>query len=293
MDSDTRHQLKQNELADALAKLRDWNNPSTRYTILGLAALAVIIVGVYTFRSLRQSALETTSAELGRLAGELNSTEPAQITAAIGKLQTLIADTSNPGLVGAARLTLARAQFDQGLHDPNQRPQAFKNAADTYNAILKTSTTPPMTEAAAWFGLATACESLHDLDQAKSAYEKLTDPRFQGSPYVPLAAEHLSSIDDLKVQVTLTPGLPPGGAAPAGTTPGAPPSVQLAPVSDPAVLAELNKNLPAPAPGPTPPAPAPQQPEQPPTPPSEPKPAEPAPAPTPAPAPAPETPQTP
>jgi len=285
MDSDTRHQLKQHELADALSKLRDWNNPSTRYTILGIAACAVIVCGYFAVRSMRQSALESTSKQLGQLAAEVS--DPNQSDAAIPKLKTLIGDTSNPGLAGAARLCLARAQFDQGLRDPAQRPQAFKNAVDTYNDIVKTSGTPAEIEAAALFGLANAAESLRDFDQAKTAYQKLADPRFEGSPYTPLAAERLKDIDELKTPIALTPGLSPNAAPPPGVL-----DTQLRPVS-PEQAAILNQQLgnALPAPAATP-APAPQ-PEQPATPPPEPKPAEPTPAPAPAPAPTPETPQTP
>jgi len=50
MDARTRHELKQNELAEALAQLRNLNDPRLRVGLLVVLGLAVVVAGVLWWR---------------------------------------------------------------------------------------------------------------------------------------------------------------------------------------------------------------------------------------------------
>lgn len=280
MDADTRHQLKQNELAEALTKLRDLNNPNTRFAILVLVVLVVGYFGVRAYRYYRHSAQEGASAKLGEISAALHSDDAARASGAMAEMRSLIDSTGNVGVKSAARLELARAYFDKAVDDPNSRTENLKQAGQLYDAILKQSSTPAAFEATALFGAAGIHESLREFDQAKAKYEKLADKKFDGSPYQKLAAVRLSSLADIQKPLALAPGTPPEQPA---MPSGLPPGVQLMPVT-PEEAAKLNQAPVTPAAPPTPPAPAQDAPT----------PEQPAPTETPAtPAPAPEQPQNP
>ncbi len=215
MDADTRHQLKQNELAEALGRLRDWDNPTTRYTLLGLIAIVLLVAGWKGWSYSRQHAQEQATAQLGEFEAVIGAGDEAQIAAIIPDLREFIDTVSDPGLKTVARLWLARVRADQAVKDPNDREAALQDARDAYAAIVDSKNTPPVLEAAAQFGLATVSESLGDVDRARELYKDLTDNRrFAGSPYVDLASSRLENIDELRQEIALAEGTPPAGTEP-------------------------------------------------------------------------------
>ncbi|MCK4342273.1 MAG: tetratricopeptide repeat protein, partial [Phycisphaerae bacterium] len=220
MDADTRHQLKQNELAEALEKLRDLNNPTTRYTIALVLVVIVFFASWKGWSYSRQHALEQTSQRLGELETILAGSDKTKVDGAINDLRTLIQETSHPALAGFARLLLARALSDQALAQPERRQEALGEAVAVLEEIVGSDGIPPMVEAAATYALATTYESLREFDQAAALYDRLlTDPRFKGSPYVlgaaphfpwaadyvPGAKERLENLEDLKTPIKFEP----------------------------------------------------------------------------------------
>lgn len=235
MDADTRHQLKQNELAEALGKLRDWDNPSNRYLILAIALLVILFAAWKAWSYSEQHAREVASRQLGDIQMALQAGEPSTVATAVADLRALIADASDPGIAGAARLRLASFRHNEGLMKPDTREEAFAEAARLYDEVIHTRGIPASIEATATFGLATVYESMRKFDEAKALYDKLQEePRFRGSPYVLMATERVQNFDELREPITLASGAPPVPQQPANAM--RPPADMLGPQMPPPIF---------------------------------------------------------
>lgn len=240
MDADTRHQLKTNELADALNRLRDWNNPSTRAWVLGVVAVVLLLIAWRAWSVARTSAAEQKWQQFGDVQERLASQNETERAAALSELRTLINAESGTSLGGYARLLLARVRYGEGLEKPDQRSTAFQEAATLLDEILGGAPIPPV-EAAASFARASVHESQaaidsaardQHLDAARKLYQHLVDDaRFEGSPFVSRARQRLDSMDALKDPVTLLPGNPPPPPAPATQSATTMPAADMQPIS--------------------------------------------------------------
>ena len=219
MDADKRHQLKQNELAEALAKLRDFNDPRFRYLLAAVGVVVVVVLAWYGWRYTHRQALERGWQRLSTSAAALLSQDSGRIVGAEKDLRDLMQESSDPGLTGYARLELATAKMRQAFTDPTQRTIAFEDARTLLEQIRSTPQTPPMLQAGATFALASACESLREFDKARALYKSLIDDtRFQGFAYGKLAEERLKTLDALSERVAFTQGEPPAPASQPGLT---------------------------------------------------------------------------
>lgn len=263
MDANTRHQLKQNELAEALAKLRSMNDPRFLWGLVIVGAAVCVVLGWYAYRYTRQNALERDWAQLGRLMVGVAAEDPATAQAAQGELAAAIQEWSDPTLRGYGQLQLARAKVDQAYLNPGARQAALGEAAEMLNKIRSAPDTDAALHAAATFLLATTYESLRDFEGAKSLYQSLVDgPRYAGSPFQRLATDRLKDIDKLSDAIAFLPGSPPPPAPPPGgaTPPGSPPTPPSAvgPQGQPLKPVPMDPTLlnptPPSAPPPTPPA---------------------------------------
>ncbi len=213
MDAETRHQLKQNELAGTLDKLREMKDPKYRYTVLGLIALLVAVVVWNAVSSSRAHAAEKASARLFEVTTALAVADEDGAAIARENMQAYVDEVSDPALGGYARLSLAGALISDALKNPDQRPAAFENAAALLTEITTNTRTPGPLAAAARFSLATTYESLRQPEKARELYQDLTtDDRFRGSPFELRAFERLNSMDVLEVAVHFEPGDPPAAA---------------------------------------------------------------------------------
>lgn len=198
MDAETRHQLKTNDLAEALARLRDFRDPRLTY---GLVAICAIIIGLaawYAFNAYRRHTLEGQWQRLGALTEPLAAQDAAKRLSARDDLEALISQASHPTLLGFARLKLADALVREAVQDESQRPGNFPRAAEILEVIRRDPRTPRDLYAAATFGLASVKESLRDFAGARTLYEELTRPAaFPGSPYEELATARLQDLDKL------------------------------------------------------------------------------------------------
>ncbi len=268
MDPTTRHQLKQNELAEALARLRHLDTPAARYGLAGLAIVLVLVLAWKGWQYARHRSLEQGWQQLSRITGELSQPDAADPQQALDDLRALIRDTSDPALSGYARIRLARTRCDEGIKDAAQRPAAFEEAVEVLRQVTQNPDTPPIVAAAAWFALGDAYESLREFDKAAAAYETVTSnqKQYAGSPYIALAASRQKDLDQLRKPVVFEPGAPPAPAtqpAEASTgTEGVPPDESVVPPVEPAAPSPGAESEPA-APAEQPES-APAQPESPP-----------------------------
>lgn len=242
MDADTRHQLKQNELAEALSALRDWNNPTTRYTLLVLGVALLAVIGWKVWRYSQARAEEHAWQQLGAIEQRFSATDDTQSAAAATELEALIKDTSNAAVGAAARLRLAEHQIETALRKPEVRPESFAAAIATLKPLAEAKDVPPSLAAPAMFALATAYESTREFDQAAALYEQLRDEaRFRGNPLAVLAADRRATLDDIRTQVAFIPGAPPTAPPPPTITSDGLP-IQLERV-DPAQAEILNQKM--------------------------------------------------
>ncbi len=244
MDADTRHELKQNELAEALWRVRLLAEKYWKHAVAVVVAIVVIAVGLRVWSV--ASSMARDSAWSAVMAGELN--EDAQADP-LTRLRAVMAETSDPALLAAARLRAARQLIDKESSDAAQRSANLKEAQQLLTQAASDRGAPALLRAAARFGAASLDESLNNLDAARTSYQALVDDKeFEQSPFRALAATRLGTLDGLKLPVSFTPGTapppppPPGSVQPAtqpaATTQAAQPATQqpatTQPVVDPA-----------------------------------------------------------
>ena len=213
MDAETRHQLKQNEFAGTLDKLREMKDPKYRYTVLGLIALLVAVVVWNTVRSSRAHSAEVASARLFELTSALATDDPNAADVARADMRAYIDQSTDPALGGYARLSLSGLLISDALKSPDQRQANLEDAANLLAEVTGNPKTPRALAAAARYSLATTYESLRQPEKARELYQQLTsDDRYKGSPFEVRAFERLDSMDVLEVAVHFEPGAPPATA---------------------------------------------------------------------------------
>jgi predicted negative regulator of RcsB-dependent stress response len=215
MDADTRHQLKTNELAEALSKLR---SISDRQFWTGFALIAVIIAGWVGFRLWRTQQSESLSSAWTKLL-TISTLSQNPSGDAVAELRQLAASNSDPALLAAVRLRLAQALIQQAGPNAASGDTNLQEAADLLRQLSQDSSAPSPLAAAAMMALAGVQEQMRRFDEARATYTVLAnDARFDGLPYRELAQNRAASLDSLKTQIVFAPGeSPPKPEAPSGT----------------------------------------------------------------------------
>lgn len=257
MDADTRHQLRQNELAEALSKIWDFSDRRSLTWLGVIVVIALAYVG-YKYWGWRQ---QTNLIQAERALSSLNPADPSLGNAPLDQLRRLIAENSDPGLLGRARLLLAQGLEARGLGPDGA--ERLQQAERVYQEILAMPQAPAVVKAPAKYRLGILYETRRDFEAARETYTSLsTDSGFAGSPFTGLAEARLESLDELAKQVTFEAGVRPLSTE----EPEAPaPDVGAAPQTQPAGAAF--EAPPAPSLGETPasetPADEPNEPQQP------------------------------
>jgi len=229
MDADTRHQLKQNELAEALGKIRDFGD---RRTVAGIVLIVVIALGYagYRFWGWRQEARVVQSY---RQLASVNASDASLGDAPLARLRELIADGRQPGLVATARLQLAQGLEARGQGSGAAAQAKLDQAEVQYKTILEMPDAPNILKAPAMFRLGVLHETRRDFAKARETYTKLSeDPRFVGSPFVDRALAQLEVLDELAVVVEFKSGVRPLTVTPKPTLQPESPEVEVSPLDD-------------------------------------------------------------
>lgn len=212
MDAETRHELKHNELADLLFRLREWNNPRV-YTWL-LAIVAVILA--YVSYRLWGHRAQVANQRNWTVLAEVNPANAALGGAPLDQLRSLIAGSSDPSLLAAARVRLATALTKRGMLGDQA---ALTGAGDELRQVIDAPGTPGNFKAAALYRLGMLQETRGELEAAGQTWKRLSEGGFEGSPFKELAAERIGSLDRMKSKVVFEPGLPPLPPEVSGETP--------------------------------------------------------------------------
>ncbi|MGE3181076.1 MAG: tetratricopeptide repeat protein [Phycisphaerae bacterium] len=232
MDAETRHALKQNDLAEALTHVKDYAaDPSVRRWISAIVLLILVFVAFRVWRWSARSSAEAEWAAFGNVMQFVRS-EPEK---AITGLQDLIESSSNHNLRAAAHLLYANVRTDQIFQEPAKATTYAEQAVSGLKAVINDRSVAKEYVVAAHYKLAGVYETLGKIDEARQQYEAITnDSRFAGSPYMELANEKLSSLDELARLPEFLPGTAPAPEPPSG--PAGPSATFTPPMEDAATL---------------------------------------------------------
>lgn len=186
MQSDRRHELETNVLADTVARVADRFRPYLG--TIGLAATVLVVaLAAWSLVDSRRTAAREESWEACIAA--LSNGQAAAIDAVAVRY---------PGTPAAqwARLVLADGLLDQGSQalftDRAMAEQRLQAAVATYAGLLAENPIDFITERAT-FGLAKARENLGSLDEAVRGYEALVREH-PGSAVRPFAEERIAAL---------------------------------------------------------------------------------------------------
>ena len=210
MDAEKRHQLKTNELAEALGKVRDFGgDPQTRYWMIGIAAILVAYAGYRLWNNMAAQRVAAGWHELSQVSAQDNA------SVAIDELRTLITQAPNQTAEAVGRIRLAAALRNRADETPAERESLLKEAVETLKPLVSDPNAEASLVAAAAFSLATMNESLREFDAAAVVYKMIVDEkRFEGSPFREASSKRLETLDELRVPIAFEPGMPPEPVAP-------------------------------------------------------------------------------
>jgi predicted negative regulator of RcsB-dependent stress response len=211
MDAKTRHELKQNELAEALERLRHFDNPTTRWTLLIVAVALALAAAWMLWTYQRAHALEESWQNMALIQSKLSNPDPSTVAVARVDLEALVEDAAQPSVRNYGQLRLACAKIEEAIAQPSQREPLLREAVTLLEKLTTSGNGDPLLEAAARFALGTAYESLREPDRARAQYDALVsrEARFAGSPYLERSRTRLENMDEVTAQIQLLPGDPP------------------------------------------------------------------------------------
>ncbi len=232
MDADKRHQLKQNELAEALTKLRHFGSDrQTQYWLIGIAVVLVAYLGYHGWSRWQVERQTSAWRELSDIGQKIQNNTPN----GLDELREVIKSSSNATVAATARIDLAAALREKARDSKPPDAAALQEAVETLKPLLDQSGTPPALVGAAGLSLATTYESLHQFDDAERTYNILMDKnRFAGTAYPALAAQRLKTLPELRQPIEFTAGMPlpeasPAALGPSVVGPPAPPVITITP----------------------------------------------------------------
>lgn len=202
MDADTRHSLKQNELAEALSKI-DFHDKRL-LSWLGVIVLVAVVYGgvkVWGWQSRRAADADwDTLAMIAPASANLGD-------APIDQLRGLVSSNSGPSAEAIARLRLVRHLWSRAhgavgpwTEEAMRELQAVRNSPDV----------PAPLRAAALFMTGKLHETQREFDQAARCYGELkSSSEFAGSPFVQMAELRAEGLGELRETVVFQPGLAP------------------------------------------------------------------------------------
>lgn len=236
MDADKRHYLKQNELAEALTKLR--NLSSHREVLYWVAAVAVVLLAFVGYRgwgSLQASLAAKSWHELSQVSQKVQ----IKTVGALDELRGIISNASNPTLAASARIQLAAALRESATQTGTIDQAALQESVEVLKPLLNQRDLSPTLAGAAALSLASSYETLGQFDEAEQTYNIILSDqqRFAGTGYANVAAERLETLPELRKPMEFAAGLPPPPGIPTITVqqPGStsPEPLELTPVGPP------------------------------------------------------------
>lgn len=176
MDSNRRHHLAQNDLANwVITQYEEWIGPNIRWIGWAVLAVLALIVGVFGYSALNA---KSKAAAWQQYYNALYAPEASTA------LENLIS-SSNGSIADRARLTLAQIQLAEAssamTQDKTQSIEKLDKAIDNFKQVQQ-KTSDPDFKRQATLGLAQAYETAatvrtdkNDLEEAKKEYKTLSE----------------------------------------------------------------------------------------------------------------------
>ncbi|MBN1393127.1 MAG: hypothetical protein JW947_10040 [Sedimentisphaerales bacterium] len=231
MKAEHRHQLKTNELAEWIANFPQWAKKNTT-TIIYLAVLAVVVVGVYFWKIYEKKTVATREqVELTNLASQVSLSKPQilleqargldssyVLIQAADNLQKVAQNTKNEQAAAVAFIKRAEAlrtelRYRLGSISREEVTNQINQAKDSYTKAIEKSSANPSLAAAAKFGLGLCEEELGNFEQARAIYSEMAvNADFEGTVAVEQANQRLRTMADYEQKVVFKPSPKPAPA---------------------------------------------------------------------------------
>lgn len=213
MDSQHRHELQQNDLAEFLSHFQDWWEEHGFRALLYVLVILVVVFGVQNYKARQKAAHDQRWNELD------SATSPAMYEA--------VARTYDEPVIGAlarlrgADLALSRAvgrkaepMPDAGMGQLNIEPAAGEDDVDPdamlteaeagYNAVLAMPDVAIAIKLNAMLGLASVAESRRDFDAARQTYDDIQAKAGPGyENFADMAKRRAAALDRIAEPVVL------------------------------------------------------------------------------------------
>jgi hypothetical protein len=214
MDSQHRHELQTNDLAEFITHFKEWWTKHGTNTLLGILIVVAVIFFMRWYSGRETRILNEAYGELAAAADPFAKTEVA------GKYESI------DGFASTARLQAADMLLRQAIGvtpSPNsedaptgeERTNMLNQAATLYERVT-TSGSTKLQVLNARFGLAAVKESLSDFDAARAQYQKIQEEA--GADWPTLAAKAGRLEGDL-AEIRRPVNFPEPPAAPVISTP--------------------------------------------------------------------------
>lgn len=220
MDSERRHQLRENDLAHGLGVTRDFfEQHSKQITVVALTALVLFAIGSFVVRS-RATAHE----DVWRQKNELKFDDQKEGLRSVDQLLTIVNDSSDRRFVLDGLVEAGRQSLKLSKDAPFPPDREFNGRARrAFEELLKRFSREPMPTGIALAGLATVEENDYVLDHNLAHKEKAreyltrlsTDSMFNGLPFQRMALDRLKTLDSIFVVTEFAPAPPAPPAEPA------------------------------------------------------------------------------
>lgn len=214
MDSQHRHELQQNDLAEFITHFKEWWTKHGTNTLLGVLLVVAVVFFMRWYSGREARILNEAYGELAAAADPFAKTEVA------GKYESI------DGFASTARLEAANMLLRQAigvLPSPNsedapageERANMLNQAATLFERVT-TSGSTRLQVINAHFGLAAVRESLQDFDAARAQYQKIQQEA--GAEWPTLAAK-AKRLEDGLAEIRRPVNFPDPPAAPALAAP--------------------------------------------------------------------------
>ncbi len=220
MDSDHRHELKENDLAEFMRNFGQfwtrWGNSLLLVVLVVLiAVVSVQMITAHRFRRHEQNwsslEFETSPAALASVA-ETVSHPPIRALAHL---------RAGDALLRGEAVDAVSSPDDASASGPAAAQRRLRQAAEHYEAVRQMADADALFKLNALLGLAAVAESQRQWDLAQQLYEQaVAESREQQQPALAeQAAQRLAMLDRLREPMTLAPAAPETPAAPDADAP--------------------------------------------------------------------------
>jgi len=210
MDSQERHELKQNDLQEFLENFNEWWGKHGNTVLIIVAVVVIVFAGRHIYQTRTAQVHDESWAELTGAISPVSLDDVAERYA------------RTPAIRDQAYLRAGDAYFLEAMPDATEektqehREAALEAAADRYQRVLDKST-EPVFQVNALEGLANVAETREQWDQAADYWQQIITlaERHHLHAFVHRAESRLSMIDTIREPIVFgqprTPTLPPAG----------------------------------------------------------------------------------